>query len=236
MSVKTFLVELDTLLDTRIATVSLMDPKAAVALLKNGYRDRQIDDFSALTDGVINNADYRLAYENRDVETLKESRCTAMVLLLKDLVDKIEVQRIDTPFTERVVVEVNIHPYKLTSVESDALVTAVMAYTGLETEVKVVDHTLSQLTPTAIKDRWDAVILYDFNEWFRIHCETLKTVKLPANLMFAPALYLKEVPKEEDVAVEGLEGVGPFALLEMSMVERLKLELIEPRHFSLVEL
>jgi hypothetical protein len=121
-------------------------------------------------------------------------------------------------------------------VESNALVTAVMAYTGLETEVKVVDHTLSQITPTHIKDRWDAVILYDFNEWFRIHCETLKSVKLPSNLLFAPALYVKEIPKEEDVSIEGLEGVGPFALMEMSMVERLKLELIEPRHFSLVEL
>lgn len=236
MTIKTFLVELDTLLDTRIGTVSKLNEEAAVALLKSEYRQRKVDDFEHLTGGLVTNADYRYSYEQRDVETLKASRCTNMVFLLKDLVDKVEGQRIDTPYAERVIVEVNVHPYRLSSEEEDALITAVMAYAGMETEVRVVRYALEDLSPGIIKDRWDAVILYEFNEWFKHHNEALKTVKLPANLMFAPALFVDRVPEPDEVKIEGLEGVDPFALLEMSMVERLKLELIDARFFSLVEL
>ncbi len=236
MSIKTFLVELDCLLDTRIGTVSRLNEAAAVNLLKSDYRLRKTDNFEELTEGLVTNADFRYAYEQRDVETLKASRCTNMVFLLKDLVDKVEGQRIDTPYADRVVVEVNVHPYNLDPAEEDALITAVMAYAGMETEVRVVNYSLGEITPGNIKDRWDAVILYEFNEWFKHHHETLKTVKLPANLMFAPALFVDRVPDAEEVKIEGLEGVDPFALLEMSLVERLKLELIEARFFSLVEL
>lgn len=237
MEQQTILVDLDSLLDTRIATLSRINDKAAAALLRGDYRTRTTDNFEELCDKAIDNEEYQALYQKRDKETLMLARPTEMTFILKDLVEKLETQKIDAPFAERIVVELNLYPYsELTEEERHSMTLTVGAFTSPETVVKYCYLSPEELTPGVIKRNYDAVIHYGFNEWFKLHQEELKTVLTPSVVFFSPALYLDKEPSEEEMQVEGLEGLTPFEILEMSMVERLKLELLEPKYFSILKL
>lgn len=235
MASKNMLVELDCLLDTRISTVSLINEKAAVELLKPEYRKRTWDDIHTLTGGLVDNETFREAYDNRGVETLINARCTAIVVMLNHFLMELEDQSTDSPEFDSTRVDVNVYPYDLSSDEQEMLVTAVMAYAGIQTQVKVVRFPYAEITPKRLKDNYHAVILYDFDKWFSLHVEALEHVRIPRCTMLAPALYVKD-PGDEALEIEELPDKTPFEVLEMAVIERLGLELLEPRLFSLVEM
>lgn len=229
------LVELDCLLDTRIATVARLSQAAAKKLLTKEYRSREMDDFETLTGGLVTNDAFREMYAKRDVETLKMSRCTGMPLLLNQFIKTLEQQRITSAEYDEVVVEVNVYPYQLKADEQEMLVNSVMAYAGVETQVKVVSLTPQEITPNRIRSDWDTLILYDFDGWFKYHHEEMNTIKNPTRTMFVPALYLKR-PKEDDLELEHFPNMTYFQVMEGILFERLSLEMLHPRFFSLVDL
>ena len=232
--VKRLLVELDTLLDTRFATIQRYWPEAAEHFEKTGlYWDRDCDDFETLSGGVIPLEDYTKRYAARTVDRLKMARPTGIVKLLAEISNEVESQKIQAPDIDSLKVDVNIYPYTFTNDEIEFLKTSVMFYSGLETEISIVSESLKALTPTRIRARWDGVILYDFNGWFTFHADELNTVPIPRHLMFAPALFIKPVESAEDVKVITPNGeLSPFSALEMCFVSRLCLELLKPTEFS----
>lgn len=235
--VKTLLVELDCLLDTRLATVSRLNGAAAVKLLEgDAYWERDRDDFQLLTDGVITNAAFKDQYRRRDKDTLKRARPTGIVHLLRSICDEVEVQKLSHADIDSLKIDVNVYPYQLTEREQDVLCTAVMSYAGLETEIRVVNIAPVDLTPTRIRRDWDGVIIYDFDGWFTMHVEELNRVLIPRHLMFAPALYLKDPEGLEELPTRGEARMTPFTALEICMVERICLELLRAKEFSIVRL
>lgn len=231
---KTLLVELDCLLDTRIATVSSLNSRAAVDLLNKRYSERVMDDFESLTGGGVTNEQFRKKYAERDTDILKDSRPTRIIYLLQKIVMDLLNQKHCGPEVTSVTVAINIFPYKMNMSEREALITSITTMLHLDADVVIVELSLDKLTPTLLKDNWDATIIYDFNMWFTLHADELDTVTLPRNLLFAPALLISEIKDPNDLKVEGLEDVGPFALLEMSMVDRITLELLAVKEFSII--
>jgi hypothetical protein len=235
--VKRILVELDCLLDTRYATLKKLNRKATETILKDkSYWLRIQDDFTTLTKGAITQSEYLKAYAERDKETLKQARPTGIVKLLSRISKEVEAQKISLPMVESLKIEVNIYPYILNEAELDVLATAVMFYGGLETEVIPVSLSLKQLNPKQIKQTWDAVILYNFNDWFTIHAAELNANPIPRHLLYAPALTFKSPENAEDFYIETPHGnLSPFTALEMCFVPKLCLEFLKPAEFSLLE-
>lgn len=235
--VKTLLVELDCLLDTRLATVSHLDQEAATALLTDpAYRERDRDDFGELTQGRITHDQFIEAYAARDKDVLKQARPTRIIKLVHEIALEIEQQRMTTPGIDSLVIDINVYPYELSDTEREYICSAIRYYVGMEPTIQTVSITPEDLTPTAIRDNWDGVILYDFDQWFTHHANALNTVLIPRHLMFVPALFIKRVENPEDLVVEGAENMTPFTMLEMSMVERLSLEMLRPKEFSIIDL
>jgi len=233
--IKRLYVELDCILDTRLATISKIDQSVAKDLFNGSYKERNRDDFAFLTNGRVSNEEFIEAYKKRNVDTLQRARPTNILKLLFNIAKEIESQRIDMPDVERLIVEVNVFPYKLTDEEKDYLISTIMTFLTIGTEVKIIEYPMIRIDPLKIKDTWDAVIIYDFNGWFTLHGEKLSNVQLPRVLMFAPALYIKD-PKELEEDIKDNNGISPFTAMELGLVERISLELLKPKEFSIISL
>lgn len=231
---KNILVDLDSLLDTRLGTIEKMNPEAANLLFcGKAYYEREIDDWETLTGGLISNEAFKAEYAKRDKHTLELSRPTNILTMLHKITRELDMARITAPDIEHIKVSVNCYPYEFTESERKAIATLVFSYCSLGTDVTTTSLSLADITPTLMQSDYDGVILYDFDGWFTHHCTELNTVLIPRNAMFAPALYVKDPKEMFDEMPEELKGVSPFSMMEIAFVERLSLELLRAKEFSI---
>lgn len=229
----TVYVELDALMDTRLATVSKVSGEAAVALVTGeAYYKRTRDDFSRLV--PLDQDAYRKAWEERDVETLKGSLITHVPLLLKELITKLEQAEEETPFADQLALEVNVWPYQLSDAERDMMQLAVMAYAGIQTTPEIVSIAPQELTPEKVKRKYSGLIMYNFRDWLQHHMEQFQKWPCPRVTCLAPALYHGEEVDVEKLIVDDMrKDLSPFEMTEMACAEFLGVSLLDVKYFSI---
>lgn len=230
--IKRLLVDLDCLLDTRIATVAKIHPEASRELLGTEYLNRDIDDFELLTKGLVSNESYKEAYAKRDKETLLLARPTKILKLLNEMSIDLEKLVIDTPFIKEFKIVINYYPYELNDKEQEELIEVLYEFVTSSTRIELISKPLEEVTPSLIKSKYDAFIIYEFDKWFSYHQDVFNTLLMPTKVIFAPALYIKK-PTEEELNELAESNLTPFSSLELSVIERFSLELIKVREFSL---
>lgn len=237
----TVYVELDALLDTRLAVVSSIDQQAAVKLVQSEeYFSRQSDDFSAITG--IPHETYLEAYRNRNVGHLARSIKTRIPVLLHELIMKLENMEETTPYVTNTDLEVNVWPYTdLTEGEREQLMLAVMAHSGIQTMPRVVCFDPIELTPENLKRRYSGLIIYNLRDWLQHHVQAFARCQTPTVAVLAPGLFNGRVVGIEDVAPKELLGdpefrkdVSPLRLTEIACAEYFGLDYLAPEHFSIV--
>lgn len=229
-------VELDCLLDTRLATLIHLNESWASQVVQEDYRERRSDNWQHL--GVdVPWETYQAAYSARDGDVLKLAKLTNLAPLLNHITNELEKNIQNAPMVGRVEVEVNLYPYVCAEPVQAAIRDAVQYMLSSDAMVTVTYLPLETLTPTQIDHRWDAVVQYDFNAWLNQHHTALKAKPLPRILFISPALLLPEVSPTEEIYVEGISTpLSPFAALEMQLVDYVSLRLLDAKYFSLVSL
>lgn len=227
------LVELDALLDTRLAVLSSLNQEGAVKALESPeYYTRQIDDFEALTG--VTRAQFKEAYAKRDVEILKRSVMTVAPLMLNELIGRLEQDEAESPYVDSVEVAVNVWPYQLDDEELDGLNKSIMAYCGVETPVRMVNFHPMELAPAMIRTQFTGMIMYNFRDWFEYHKDAFATSKAPGLIILAPALWGEKIPAPEEYLAEGINPeISPFLLAEMALIDCFQLQLVQPAIFSI---
>lgn len=232
---ETVYVELDALLDTRLAVVSSIDQEAAVKLVRSPeYFTRDSDDFSAITG--IPHEQYLEAWGKRNVDVLKRSLRTGMPTLLQELMTKLEIQEENTPFRQNTDLEVNIWPYTdLNPSEREMLCLSVMAHAGIQTIPRVVCYDPRELTPQRLRHKLSGMIIYNLRDWLQHHMEVFGKVVAPEVAVLTPALYngervdLTQLANDPDLRTD----VSPFALTEVACSEWFQLNYLDVKHFSI---
>lgn len=228
-------VELDALLDTRLAVMNSIDPQAAVAMVRaEEYYTRLSDDFSKLT-GVAHET-YQAAWESRDEEALRHSIKTHMPLMLSELMNRLEVQEENAPYAEELALEVNIWPYKnLSDAERDTLQLAVLAHAGIQTIPTIVCMNPKDLTPRKIKAEYSGLIMYNLRDWLQHHVEAFTRCGCPAVAVLAPALFNGEIVEAKDLTTdpELRTDFSVFSLTELACVEFFQLNYLDVKYFSI---
>lgn len=227
------LVELDAILDTRLATLAKINPEAAVKTANDlRYYDRLIDDFVEVCG--VTKEEFREAYKNRDVEVLQNSVMTEIILILNELTLKLEMEANDTPFVSNVIVELNVFPYQLDEDDRLAIAEAVMMRCGHSTEVKCVFYHPKEMTPQAIKNRYSGMFIYNFRDWMEHHVEAFKSFSMPRVTVMAPALFYDEIPSDDEFVKDGMRPeINAFQLSEVGAVELFALSLLPARHWCM---
>ena len=228
-------VELDCLLDTRLATLSRIDPQHAVKAVQDPrYYNRVIDDFTEICGVGV--AEFKEAYAKRDVVTLQASLMTQVPIMLNELVKKLEAESVETPFSKGVEVEVNYWPYKLSAEEIDGLQLSIMYYSGIQTLVKMVSIPQDKVSLRYLKARYTGAFIYNLSEFLEARGVELTEVVMPDFPLIAPGLWKDRVPAPEEIVSEGISpDIVPFRFIEMSLTTNFQLSMIPAKFFSIIE-
>jgi hypothetical protein len=165
------LADIDALLDTRIATIALYDPKVAIDVIGDQrYLKRLHDDFTdTIKDPDWDQESYELSYQQRNKVTLSYAKPTAMLVGLRKLFIELFSELSNNPEHTKYVLTVNLYPYDLTKEEKENIIICIGEWLPDFVELKYVSHSLEQLTPGFIKPIYTHWVTYSFNEWTTIH-------------------------------------------------------------------
>lgn len=232
-------VELDALLDTRIATVSVVDQDVAADILDGGYRERFYDLFSTLSKG-FNDSEYERQYAKRDVNTLMRSRPTPMVFTIAGLTKTLSLQMHQgSPLVQGLTVFVNLHPYILDEEEKVIIHGILAGYWGVECDIVFEFHDIGEMTTAMIKaSQYTSLFIYNFKYWMEtvFADETVPVVNIPDISLYAPALLISPELHDEGIKLaETLhEAVDPHEALRMLFAGVIGLGFMPVAQFSII--
>ncbi len=225
--------ELDALLDTRLAVLHGIDPDAAVKVVQDDrYYHRLSNNFSW---AGVSKETFDIAWDARTADCLPDATITQIPFMLADLVQRLELAHMDSPTARKPLVEVNVWPYQLTENERVGVVNAVMRRAGLDTVVRAVsfDPTV-ELTMQRLRKEYASLFMYNFTEWVNAHQQEMQRVIAPRTTVFAPTLFELREPTEEDLRSYGLRpNTDPAVLVEKAFAEFIALDAM-PTYFFCV--
>lgn len=211
-------VELDVLLDTRIATLAKLDPAAAERISKDWYHQRTSDLFSVKGSG-ISQTEYEAAYTHRDEETLKGATMTWLPQYLLTLISRLTTSLGQPLLSEQFTIQINVFPYDLPQPVEDSIQLAMETYTNGAAIIEIVHMRPEDLTVKVLKNNYDICFMYDFDGWLMLHTEEFKETQVPEVRVVAPRLYLKDAPRQAIAKAEKEEMVWEqMAMLFMGLV------------------
>lgn len=158
---KTLFVELDSIFDTRLATLYNKFGEDINKILPI-YKKRNIDSFTPL----INNADFIELYRKRDKDTLRNSLLTPVFPMLEDFVIKAINDLRTNPYPQPPKIILNTHPYNLTLEEKQLFLNLILSKTGDKVDIEIVDMPNKDINPKYLSENVELLIKYDYTEWF----------------------------------------------------------------------
>lgn len=218
-------VELDCLLDTRMATLFQMGEEFATKAFDFGYHDRLTD----LIPG-IDYTEFKKQYDQRDKTVLKNAMVTPVISMIKEFSEQTRQNTINSPFHYTPKIVLNVHPYVLNEEEMKLLGNRIhKASMGLA-DVDVICKPLEEITPLYVKLNFSLMVVYRYDEWLEIHClnKLFEKTIAPEVTMIGPSVYFKKpevIPKE---------GENPFKDMEEQASVLIGLQLRPVSLFSLV--
>ena len=216
-------VELDTLLDTRLATLFQLDPVKTEQVIKEGYFTRFYDEFEGFETEV-----FRQAYAQRNLKTLKDAMATQAIDFINYFTAQTLKAVVTSPFRRQPRLVVNVYPYAMDDAVIPVLIQGIRAATKRLVDIEVVYLPMEAITPQLLKTQYVCAVMYAYWEWLEIHSlnRNLEKVQCPEIALIGPAL-LKS--KE---AAQQLKGVDPFVAVEQYTAPYIKLRLYPAEKFS----
>jgi hypothetical protein len=225
-------VSIDSLLDTVLGTLSkLAGPDAALAALKAGYLDQSADLFP----DIMEDADFRQGYAERDVKTLQHSVPTRWLFDLGGLMSSLFEQSLVRPYYSEFVLTINLFPYQLSNAEQVAIRRAVQYWTGPQTRVSLAHLSPEDLTPQYVKTHFACLVDRDPYTWLNVQAKAFESARCPDVTFIAPAIYHQAPPSKETLATLDPKVGSPFASMLFLTKPLVDLALVKPRLFRMVD-
>lgn len=229
-------VDLDSLLDFRLATVSRLDDEFASTLLTEVYIDRNRDDLFFKAHGNIDVGAYNDAYRNRNAEYLIGAKPTAIYWLLGKLISENMVAG-DTPQGFRQVeLVINTWPFVLSDEATTVLENAVSIYLDGKFHIRSIHENPANISPAEMKARFVDVVMYDFSYWALAHQHTLTMTYMHPMAIYTPSIMRgHEVERERMAELESefKNNTNPFEWTTQWLMDVVSLRYVDTRHFSI---
>lgn len=226
--VSTFFIDFDSLFDTRLGTLFLYSKEVADENLTMEYFLRDCDDFKGLPFEA-----FRELYANRDKATLKASLKTPMVDFVLEFVAGIYKNSINGFDKKTPKVVFNTYPYKLNPDEIKLIEEAWISLTKGFCSFEFVYLSQQELTPAYIRERVDAISMYDYPSWLELHSagDILRRTPSSGTAFFGPRLHFKRVTIEEKAFLKN-EGLNPFEEFEKVSAPLYSFHTLQPYFYS----
>ena len=234
------LIEIDTILETRLGTVDLLNREWAEKLAMSEYRHRLSDDFNLFVPEIDMDL-YKKTYAKRDWEVLAHSAPTEFSVDLTRILDELlfDPKRISPNATTEI--HVNIYPYDLTDAEKIEMVQAIHEITATVFYIKLVNIPSYSITFETIKaNNWVAIFAYDLNLILSnmITMESIKG-KLRCNnvMLYTPHITFNfdELKKTVEETTAMGEKFEPFMHTSLLLAPFISLEFVSSEYYSLAD-
>lgn len=231
-------ISLDELLDTRLGIIVKHNPGLVKKWLDEGsdsvYHTRACDKVFWESLGWEERT-WVDKWLLRNKETLKNSIMThAIKLIVECWEDYLNSNEEVKPEME-MMLEVNIHPYKMEKEELDTLRDILLSYLPMMKEVAFTDKHSGILTPDHFHNNYQYVIMYDFYQWTVMYAKRLKELNLPRTMFIVPKLF-NELPDfetiEKDPLAKQVFDAGIFTVIEYSLAYKIAIRFVDVRYFT----
>ena len=185
----TVMVDLDSLLDTRLATLFNKDPLLVKSNLNHTYFTRYKDSFK--------NCDFetfKQLFDNRDTGALVQASKTKMITYLFLLFKEITIDNAEVPITEEPTLIINTHPYKLEQVTMDAIRDTFIDIFNDNIIIEVINTEYNNFNLEWINNNVGYMILYDYNKWLQSETfvNNFKKISLRKTHLLIPKLIFED--------------------------------------------
>lgn len=215
-------INLDVLLDTRLATIFLLDPELMKKSLSANYFTRKEDSFVGIDKEI-----FKEAYSKRDKNTLKNSTICKIVNMIREIVKITLRESLSSPLHTGPKIFLNTYPYVLEENEEKLLVRALIHITEKLADIQIVNINLEDLTPKFIKDNLAVLFMYEYGAWLDIQAENFKKTPCPEISLIVPELYFSKIPTKAELDQLLEEQMHPFRLIEKISSPLIGLKLYE---------
>ena len=237
------LIDLDVLLDTRLAALIATDIDWTNAVLDDGsYHARDTDVWNNIRPG-LNVEIYNEIYQNRDVELLKAARLTNFMINLLNITKYYELDLATrSDMVSDVIIVVNTFPYDLTQAVEYNLLEAMKQYLGTVVEIKLTRQCPMELTMrNLVRLGYTQYVTYEFAKWCEFHFKDEKHNTTMAGkfnfAIVAPALLNSSFNDDvkQKLIENQLEDENPFEITKVVFAAIMDLSFLPPGDFSLLQ-
>lgn len=214
---KTFLIEFDSLFDTRLSTLATMCSDEELAeILKDNYHKRLIDVFKN-----VDREKFLSLYKKRDKNLIKDTLVTNAVFLIRSFIEDVALDKLYSPIKNESKLIVNLFPYSFSKEEEDNLLAGLVVMVDGKCDVELINMSLNDLTPQYIKENVSKFMMYNYYEWIETHVlnGNLKTLTCPEVELLGPGLFFDDIPNDLSFDINPFEAMeelaGPFVKLQL---------------------
>lgn len=207
-------INLDTLYDTRLATLNYIDPKLAKLAIANGYYERDTDSFS-----MISGKDFDRVYSLRDWDYIKDAIPTNSLQIVGNFLNDATKRQLETPFTAAAEIYLNVYPYVLTRDQAVKLAEPLADIANNIATIKLVHVPPIEMTPQWCKDRFSLMLMYtEYQDWINLHLEKQNFDKctIATIVTLVPQIYITR-PSDEEIALAVKNHGDPFKAAEQCL-------------------
>lgn len=160
------LVFLDMLLDSRHSTVKHFGEQVAEMLAESpAYRARHDDVFSRITNGVVDDAEYKRLYAARDIDTLANALMTDFVYFLRGDMKEGALDLLRGVQVDLLALDINVWPYDLDPVSAETIRRSIAYFMPPEVQVSIKRLEPALLTPKFLETHYEMMAIYDHEDW-----------------------------------------------------------------------
>lgn len=237
------LIDLDVILDTRVATLLQLNEEVAIELLDNGFCSRPTDDLTGVTSKITND-EFKTAYAKRDITTLKTARLTSYIFELATIVSDLTKSLIsDDTRVEEPCIVINYYPYHDLDTETLAdIIYAISCYTTDAIDIKAAYYEPRQLDLPYLKEcSILTYITYDFTKWFESVFTIAKgkdaIISYPKLTIIAPMVTPKidSFDNLDGESLKLLQNKTPFEFMKLYWAPMFGLEFCPIELMSLID-
>lgn len=204
--------DIDTLLDSRLATLFEILPELVEDSMSRGYLTRDRDEFRG-----ISQEDFKYIYEARTAKTLAHSIPTVVCRMVKEMCVKLLSNSLVDHRIGKTALFVNVHPYQLSEDEIKVLIASLAELMNGYIDIQILDIPPEELTPQYCDEHFAAMFMYDTSRWLDAHSKTEAFFKhrMKGVTVYAPMIYFGPKPTDEQKNLQTQTKYSPFRALEI---------------------
>lgn len=215
---RSIMVDLDSILDTRLSLLFKLNKNALPGIIVEGYKHRVLNQFKDIDKG-----EWDKEWSNRGVELLGNALATNIPKLIGLYTGLSGLVDVKTPVESAKSIIINTHPYELTSDICRMIAGGFLASMGTEVTVEFTHKEPKDIGPSWMYDNISVYICYNGLDYLRYHIESKVFLDeyCPSTILVCPAI-LEDLPQSETPASifhQLTEMMSMFIALEFIPVE-----------------